>query len=726
MSEQRDPALAGGLQVWPSCTDCKRRAALDLPLSELPGGGYICEDCQRRRDSVATRANQQIAGPTATARTGPRAPAGSSYALLELPLDATPEEITKALNARMQYWLPRQSGDDRIRAIEQLEQLKVAHRRLKSPTARQAYDAELRQQMKAERAAAAERLVRPLDDWPGQQIRSVKQMVAACDQSVAGWHVGERMLLGGGLALWVRFALRDEEMVEVIEEILARDDLTNTRKLNALLYRLDTERPFRCFPNPDRFEAVESSHIISTVEDFVTFADNNWDVAVRHLYGGELTLWLSSHFDVGVHENTLYRDVGEFFDRVCRPFAKSNYEGVGLEALLEFLEPSLAKPSISVIFNDQPDAYSLVGWDGELAHAPITLKVSNTTRGYYAGQIELVRGAKGTEPYPWVDFSWLPLTPPAHTGSAGSSAAHPPAAAQALTQTCTLQGKQTQTFTLHMGHFHALARGKTYQNNIILTRYLRQPTVSTHAATYAIQLRLLRFRAGYRAHLWANGLRGGLPGALLDGLIGCGLTYLLFALGLVLAPHAFWGFFSPEQDFGSPAAWPALFDVFLTLLLRPFFLAIAVLGTALPVLVGGACALTGFFVGLRRGHTAFSRDDDRRAHAAAGQALMFLIWFVSAGLTIWDFTAPYAPHQIAMPFPSAYAPTVLSLEPFALATPAFHPAQTVLVVVFAALSVLLPGITARQVQRAVIAIRMSRYDAVKRRWGALLNPPGKG
>jgi hypothetical protein len=709
---------AGQIVIWPSCVDCRRRASLELSLTELPDGTFICPACQQRRALIAAGPKQEA---SARARQRQRAPRGSSYALLDVPMDATAEEIAEALKAQMRYWTERQAGDERVRAQEMRERLREASIRFKTADSRRKYDEEMLRKQKEERAALAEERIRPLEDWPGRQVSSLKDLVSACEFSPTNWRIGERKLVSRELLIWVRFAMGDEDTMQMVEDVLNQRQLSETRKLNQLLYRIDPERPFHVLTNPGAFETTPADREVATIPDFITFADRNWEAVVRHLYNGELITWLGNSFSIGLYDDKLYYSVAQFFDEVCKPFAGSQAEGVGLEALLEFLDNDLPQPQVSVTFDDQQDAYDLFRWDGELPHKPITVAISNTTRGYYAGQIALVRPEERGAPYVWSDFAPLPLAPTGASAQSGASRSHE----AHLVKPCVLQGQQTQRYELHIGHFEALARGVTLQNQIALSRYDSTPLRPSPAGSYPVRVRLMRFRDGYRAKLWARGLRGSLPGAILDGAIGFGVMSLIFLAGVLLTPQASWGFFSATQDFAGQNAWPALLDVLLVIALRPFFLASATLGMALPVFIGVMLSLCGFFIGLRRGHTKFSAENDAAAHRKFGRFLSWCVWIAALALTTIRLLAMQQTPSLRSLAALAAHLTNLPLAAFSPTNPAFRVDQPIVMAIAALMVVIIPGVAVWVVMRLVVIARSRLYVAVKARWGDLLNPPGR-
>lgn len=698
--------VGSGIIIW-SCVDCKRPGSLSLPLMVLPDNTSICDDCQRLRqrprDGTGTIEREEVSGER------PHAPPDTLYSVVGLPLDASAEEVAGAIKGRMKYWLARQSGNEGHKAVEMLEKLRTAAQVLKDPDRRRTYDEEVHQQMRDLRAQIIETTISPLEDWPGRQVNNLKDLITACEESAANWKIGEQLLMNKSLIRWVRWGLDDNETVRLIERVIARQELSVFRKLNELLYQFDPGRPFRFFSDTNRFEAIKEKMSVGDIAALTRFADAQWNLVVQHLYRGELITWLDQSINpTGRYLGQTYHNARQFFQEVCAPFAGSRHEGVGLEALLEFLDPLLKRPEITVTFDTQPAAYTLLDWDEELPHQPVTLSIKNTTRGYFAGTVELLPpGPKHAPLFPWVDFDFLPLkTPPLQSRPWSTN------------QAFTLAGAQEQQISLYLGNFQGLARGRKHKRALEMRRYIKHPAQLTTVQAFPLTLSIMRFRAGYRGKLWAHGLRGGLLGMLLDGGLGFGIGALLFWLGLLFTPHGSWGFF---QDFSGPFTWIVAADGALVALSRPFFLAIALFGFELPAVLGCVFAFCGFFAGWRRGHTAFSSAQDKKRHRALGLWLMFGLWAVAGGMVALFYqsrTYPAVLHLSGLGISRS-----IDVTAFFVSALGFAPIHSP---VFDALVIAVPGIFAYIAMRIVIAIRTRLYARVEKRWGNLLKPVGRG
>lgn len=688
------------------CQHCKRPMSLMLPLMTLPDGTMLCQDChQRRQSSRGELPPVEQKEPTDDRR---KAPLGSYYEIAGVSQDASTEEIMAAIKARMKHWLMRQSGDEGSKAAEMLAKLRAASEDLTDPERRKRYDAKLHQHMQSQRADIIKRTITPLEDLPGRQVTSLKDLITACEASATTWRTCEGLLEKKRLVLWVRWSLADDETVRLIERVVARQDLSLFRKLNELFYQFDPERPFRFFSDPDTFEAVSKQKSVTDIETLITFADAHWNLAVQHLYRGELITWLDQSVSpTGRYLGQTYHNARQFFKEVCSPFANTNLEGVGLEALLEFLDPSISKPAPVILFDTQEAAYTLLDWDEELPHQPVALSIKNTTRGYFAGTLELHPPEKQhATSATWVDYNYLPLAPPLYPQPT------------LTTQSFTLQGNQEQRFNLYLGHFKGLARGRIHERCIELRRYIRQPSQPTTVRQFPIHLSLMRFRAGYRGKLWAYGLRGGLPGMLLDGGLGFGIGLLLFWLGVLFTPNDSWGFF---QNFSGNFSWLMVLDGALVALLRPFFLSIAVFGFGLASTLGIAFAICGFFTGWRRGHTAVTKEQDKHTHQVFCRWLMLGLWAAAGGVIALLAHTPTYPALFDVSF-LGFARSI-QVTAFFIPSLGFSPLHSLY---FVTLAILMPGIFANIAMRRVIAVRSRLYDKTEKNWGKLKQPAGRG
>ncbi len=742
-------AVDGGTLISvPRCNNCRRAETISLPLTEISPGVYLCDHCQEQRAGgslVQPATSSGLVGvpppgappaaPPAAPGGGmpPRrqpAPRGSPYETLGVPFDATDEEITAAYEAGMAFWNERRAGPQAALATEKQGALAKAYIVLHDPKKRQEYDEMLRKQAETIRL----RRIASLESWQGRQVVSLQGVVEACEASDAGWQTGQAILKNNELRNWVDGALRDIEARGVLEEIMGRPAVAAkaptalTHELNEALYRLWPDRPFRFFASPDRAQPPAQCFSVSSVEDFVKNADTHWQLAVQHLYNGELVVWL----DQQQHgprsdpaDNAVYPTIAAYYQRVCLPFKGTPAAGVGLERLLEFLDIGLDRPNVTIRFDDDRTGYTLKNWDGELPHKPITVTITNTTRGYVAGALTLAtpeqRNLNGQiAPVAWVNFDRLPAPP--YTKKPVTTYQRPWRLSEA-NRTFTLQGAgETPTsFTLSLGNFDALRRRRTYTRPVQLKRILYGPKTETVIGAYPISLQLMGFLGGYRLALWRLGLRAGLPAAALDGALAFAATWLFLLLALLFAPHGQWGFFSTGMDYTASggSVWLVI-DAFLIALLRPFAFTLYLFGFALPWIIGALFALRGFFLGHGCGYTQFKRADDLRGHRGFGAFLMWALWLVGASVLVMNLVAYYAP---TISLGSVFQVWVLAYYiQHPLITP---PDITGFPIGNDALMVVVPGIVAYIIGRIITNVRGRLYDLVERRDSGLLRPEGK-
>lgn len=724
----------GDIVGVPSCSVCDATESPRTPLTIQPDGSYLCSlhlnrwkrEALGARGASALRAGAFVEAPVAAGPARPAPPPDSPYEALDTPPDSSADEIEAAYKRLQKYWLPlRASAAQRGRAEEALESISAAYDDLMDPERRRAVDEAIRKRAVAQREARLTAVVSPLEDWPGRRVASLKEFETACEASIQDWRIGEGILKSGGLFTWVRYSLQNRDAQQAIETAQGKEGLSDMRRLNEFLYRVDPDRPYHFFSQPGVFSLLKPEFKITSIEAFIPFADAHWDLAVQHLYDGELLAWLESRASLGVYRGDSYT-VREFFDQRLTLYAHGAVAGVGLELLLEFLNPDLLKPNIKVTFDGQENRYALTNWDGELAHRAVTMTVQNTTRGYYAGLVTLTApSAKEMSPAPWLSLTSLPLEAP--IPPSGS----PPPRWNSTPQdvNCELKGATSRNITFYLGNFNTLTRGRTYTRTVTLQRYESSPTQASVTGTFPITLQLMRYLSGYRLALWIRGLRGGIPGMLLNGGMGYLFGWLLVLLGTTLAPHDFWTFFPPTTDFsanGSPTAMGAL-DFALTLLLRPFYYAIAVLGYQTPNLFAVFFGFFGFFAAMRRGHTKYSLTQDAHAVRVTARLLAVYIWIFTAVVLILNIANNifplYALQLLGVGWTVSVRMIAFVFDNFAYSPP---PMSTFPWNGFAFYSVFFAGVSAIIAGRVIIATRRRLYKWAEKSSGSLLNPPEKG
>src|SRR5205814_1639553 len=163
--------------------------------------------------------------------------------------------------------------------------------------------------------------------------------------------------------------------------------------------------------------------------------------------------------------------------------------GIGLELLLECVVPSLPKPRLQVSFNGSQQPYSIKMWDREIPYQPVTLVVSNVTRGYSSIKLQLEPASRAGQP------EWLVLAPATPLFFSGT----PDAGALKA--------------SLRFINLTQLNQGHTYRRNVTLSM-LAEGGVYVSPQTFPITISTMRFHQGLRGKLWLYGLRGNVPGLL--------------------------------------------------------------------------------------------------------------------------------------------------------------------------------------------------------------------
>jgi hypothetical protein len=742
------------------CADCKRPESVQLELTEVALGRYLCADCMRRHlnagdalirvsesgggDLVSTNSPGASSGAvgsltrplqTAIATALPPSrvaapPKGSYYATLNVSLNASQEEIKIAYEAMKAFWQDQLDGANKNIASDELNTLAIAYATLRSVTKRTAYDEKL---LKDEEEKRRQRV--PALPWIGHHVNDIPTLVAASEDSANDWEYAMGQLKSRGLITWLRMGLQaDLALQRIVEEVMERPDYDNsaaslTHALNETLYRIDPTRPFRCFASPDRFQKPDMCDNLASVDQFIGWADKHWSLAADHLYRGELARWLDVQMrnryvtevdQSGFPTGRTFENVSDLYQRNCIMFKGGSLEGVGLENFLEQLDHDLPRPKLVIDFDGDTDGYTLDKWDDELSHKPIILTIRNTTRGYVAGAVTLAPVEqrdlqRQRQRNPWVDFNRLPQPPYLVTPSTTTANTPQVTVISPKTQTLTLQGDNTATYKLELGAFNALYRGKWYERSIAVTRYITSPTTGTLAKEYPIKLRLMNFLGGYRLALWRLGLRGGLPGGLLDGVLAYAVTWAFLLLALLCAPHGQWSLFNSGNS-----GFLGFINGLLVLIIRPFGLPLAAFGYSLPWIVAVVFAFVGLRAGARSNYTQFKENADATLHVSVGLRLMGALWLYGIFLMIINLAANARP-VITLPGGFKVSMILYYLQNSQAALPPIFGVSWL----SALLSAFAGGIVAYLVARIIANARSRLYAFVARENASLLNPPGK-
>lgn len=717
MSDGNAVSRGGDIISVPSCSVCGATETPETPLTEQPDGTYLC--------SIHLAMQQQKLGNGVSALkfapSRPQAPLGTAYADLGLPLDATADEIEQAYKFLLSVWQPlRNSPKQRGEAAEMLERIHDAHDILTDPVEKAKRDEEIKRSERVKEEKARHQKARLSLPLLGNNIETLDAFERFCEGSLQNWLAGEGSLTNNQLYIWVAHSLEDDHVVRLIADVQAQTNLSPMRKLNSLLYLINPERPYQFYYHNGVFNPIGAEDKLATVEALIAYADKHWDQAIQHLYYGELITWLEAKADISTYGHLSYDQVRDFYNAQIMRYAATADASIGLEKLLEFLDNKLLKPNIRVAFNGQANSYTLRNWDGEIGHRPVTMTVSNTTRGYYKGQVKLmVPTRRQLTTAPWFSSTplarQLPPPPPNVT--------RPVWVPQEEVIPVEFRGEATQTITFNLGYFNILTPKRDYTREITLTQHEKSPEQVSDPNPFPITFQLMPYLGGYRRELWLRGLRGGFPGLLLNGGIAYLLGWLLVAIGLLFAPHNSWLFFSHETDFSSTGSLTALgfLDYLLALLLRPFYYAIATLGNQTPNLLALIFGLSGLINGWRRGHSDYTEKQDEHMTRLAGRWASAVLATLTAFILILNLSAH------AYPVISIGGITV-TLIAFIFNNPSFYPPDMSNFPWngFAIYAVVFAGLIGSVARRVITSVRHRLYQWVGQNKQDLLNPPEKG
>lgn len=554
-----------GLQIDIRCIKCGRLPTANVALFEMQNHLYICTICGQEAEKAGKQIrwiSQPVSStsispaPTATAvRTpGSNLPPNSLFAILNLPLNASIEEIEAAIAQRMRLLLREEDSPERTQKIEQLHEWQE---KTEDPVALEAY----RDSFKNKRPAGQALSV------GGRLVYTAEEFLQACEDSHEGWADGERYLRMGQLQHWIIFQIEDRNLAAKIRYYQNRKDISTFRAFNEALYCMVPERPFR-FYKQETWEAIGSLSSASTPEELAQKCDLYWQLAEYHLYNGSLAYWLGDARGIA--------GLKEYYTTVISTFANKGQErGLGLELLLEKALPALPRPHLVVTFDGTEGQYTLDKWDRELPHLPITVKVTNTTRGFTSIDMILEPAHNTLEP------QWITLnnSAPVHiTGTPGSE---------------TVPAVRNLTFM----NLSRLDRGKKYRRTLTLLQ-AGEPGQPQIKQQFPITLRTQSFFAGLRGILWRWGLRGGLVGLAWNFSAGALLAFLLYRIIPIVIPDAYLNNLPDTLSF--TACLQLMVDGAVTLLRVPAIPHFPQI--TFPLIVGAITGLAGFGVGYGKGH----------------------------------------------------------------------------------------------------------------------------
>ncbi|HLZ59156.1 MAG TPA: hypothetical protein VKR06_19605 [Ktedonosporobacter sp.] len=569
-----------GLQFEARCVKCGSLPSTQIMLLEMKNHLYICHKCRQQEEARGKHIewvnNQQRAALPQSAQVGGAAPSGplarvstktrtlttsapdSIFAVLELSSQASIAEIKEALRKKMRTVMrdPDQKElNNRLRQWqEKLED-------------EEAFEASLASQRSAQRE-------RGTFSVGGQIVTTAQEFLAACEGSAQSWADGEHYLRSGQLRQWILFQLDDRELAVQARHYQSWSAVSDFRALNAILYCLVPQRPLR-FYKEEKWQPLEQAPSATTPKALADLCDEHWSLGERHLYEGCIVFWLEISHGI--------KGVDNYYKRCVAGYADKGVErGVGLELLLEYALPDLAKPHLEVTFNGQIGACRIERWDREIPHRPVVMKIANTTRGHVSFQTSLQQRRAVTEP------DWIAL----NTNSAQSFSDRREVG-QPIQKSLTLM------------HLEKLNRGQKYQRTLTLAlrgEYGAPPRVQD----YPITLKTMYFFQGLRGQLWRWGLRGGLPGLFWNFVTGIALAFLAFRV-VVLVPLGHYLFWAPAS------VGTISFGDVMNATLAGLAGMIADSGNSSFLAVGAMLGLVGLCVGSGKGHANYQPGQNAKS-----------------------------------------------------------------------------------------------------------------
>lgn len=591
-----------GLQIDPRCVKCHKENRVDVVLYELRNHTYICNHCYQAEiqqgktpqlahempvaspqglpfppvprqpgvnGSGKTEANPQPLSSTqplspGIRRTAPlRLPPDSLYAMLELPLTATATEIERAIQQKMRYLMQIRDAQERKRWNDVLQEWQdIAD----DPERLSAYQSEMQRAMMPRQSNKALSV-------GGRLVSNAQEFLAACEGSQDGWSDGVRYLRNGRLKQWIFYQV-DRKLAERIA-FYQMWQISDFRSLNEALYYLVPTRPFRLYAK-DEWQNIANVPSAATPSELAALCDKYWQLGERHLYEGSMLYWLEQSHHIPNLQSYFQENLdgrNQSYYPGSSSYERYNFDrGVGLELLLERAVPSLPRPELVVTFDGNLNAYTLGPWDRELSHQPVTMQITNRTRGYVSLSCEL-DGAKIGEP------NWLMLN-----------------GATSVTLQTSSEKTRTITRSLSLNNLSALERGHTYRRTLTLTMRGERNNWSK-VDNFPITLKTMNSFQGLYGKLWLWGLRGGLPGLFWSFLAGFVLAYIPF---LFTSAVPIWIQPDPAQVVPALLQWTAIIIQSPIGIPRTF-----------PLIVGAIMGISGFFAAIGQGHIALSEQQNR-------------------------------------------------------------------------------------------------------------------
>ncbi len=587
-----------GLQIDIRCFKCSRLPTADVTLYEMQNHLYICSICRQQVEQSGKQirwvnGSQPVSLPTSPLKSGVltnKLPPESLFAKLDLPLGASVEEIEAAIGQSMRQLLREEDSPERTQKIEQLHEWRDL---IEDPTRFADYRDSLEDRLKPARRTGQALSV------GGRLVYNAEQFLSACEDSREGWADGERYLRMGQLQHWIIFQLEDRELANKIRFYQNLKAVSTFRAFNEALYCLVPERPFR-FYKEDVWQPLNTVPSASTPEELARLCDIHWKLGEHHLYEGSLGYWLE--------ESRGIQGLKTYYKAAVEGYAKRGKDrGVGLELLLERAVPTLPKPKLVVTFDGTEGQYTLNGWDREIPHQPITVKATNTTRGFTSVDLVLKQPPPGTEP------QWIVLNNSAPVHIAGTPG----------------DGEMPASKVITPMNLQMLSRGRKYQRTLTMSvagAYDQPPTTQE----FPITLRTQSFFQGLRGILWRWGLRGGFVGFAWNFAVGAALAFLPYLIIPAIIPATHLNQIAHDFSLGT-TMMEYLVAGIVALLLHPFGDSNTFINS-FPLVVGGMTGLVGFVVGKGKGHANYS--EKRSASAFRKGAVWLALIFVVALLVI--------------------------------------------------------------------------------------------
>jgi hypothetical protein len=590
----------GGLQIEPRCVKCGRLSTSDTLLYEMQNHHYICYTCRQRAELEgkhiawangtqtdgtrlisSPRPTQALPKPTEPLSSGPLArnlPPDSLFAVLEIPLETPIFQIRETLRQQMKIWATKTSDPSYKQMIARLRGWQV---QLQDEVAFEEFREQLKLLVQGNVGALS---------IGGRAVFTAHDFRKACEELGDGWKDGVGYLRTGELWQWILFQLEDPVLSKEAQSYQKWTGVSDFRALNELLYCLDPKRPFRLYEQ-DSWQDVQSVPSANTPLELAKLCDLHWETAERHLYTGSMVLWLERTQHIA--------GLREYYSRSLAGYETDNHardRGVGLELLLEFAVPGLEKPNLVVTFDKQISSYTLQAWDREIPHQPVTLTITNTTRGYISAFVNLQNRRDPVEP-DWISFS--------------DSFVHG-----------TYANKEIASQQIYLQNLSSLKRGRTYRRQLLLSvrqEFGQPPQVQQ----FPIMLKPMRFYQGLRGKLWTFGLRGGPVGFFWHFASAALLAFLPFLLIQKLIPQEFLSSSFTEITAGTIFQRLAGGVLFAMIFLQYKFI----------LITAGIAGFAGFWVGKKLGHTDYTAKQGAHALRLWG---FWLSLIFAAILLYWD------------------------------------------------------------------------------------------